>query len=42
MNDEIFQTLTVEGDILLRKPFLDFCFEGVIKMGIADAIGESV
>jgi hypothetical protein len=31
MNDEIFQALAVEGNILLLKPFLDLGFDGVVR-----------
>jgi hypothetical protein len=31
MCDEIFQTMAVEGDVLLLKPFLDLGFDGVIR-----------
>jgi hypothetical protein len=31
INDEIFQALVVEGDVLLLKPFLDLRFDGVVR-----------
>jgi hypothetical protein len=31
MYDEIFHSLTIEGDILFPKPFLDFGFDGVVR-----------
>jgi hypothetical protein len=31
MYNEIFQALVVDGDALLPNPFLDLCFDGVIR-----------